>query len=236
LDEQMSPSDGLVPVGHAPIPGVEESQQPIPQVREAYWYGTRLTHHGWIIRRVGATNQRGFFVAETPRGRSVTVHGGRRDSAALDLDGQFADAITVLDRLGVRDGHDHIRDLALLLSAHAVPRRPAGLRWRTWHIPGVAPAAQPVAVVRAAYWFAATLTDDYGWELTEFGSPTAGGGFIADIPGETIAIYPATMPDDGTTASALARLLAGMNPAEIRTLASLIDWHTAARAVRSPGR
>lgn len=52
---------------------------------------------------------------------------------------------------------------------------------------------------------------------------------MADIPGEAMAIYPASMPDDGTTAAALARLVAVMNAAEIATLASLVDWHGAAR-------
>lgn len=85
--------------------------------------------------------------------------------------------------------------------------------------------------MRAAYWFAATLTDDYGWELSEIGSVTARGGFVADIPGEAMAIYPADMPDDHTTAAALARLLAAMDHAEIRTLASLVGWHSAARAL-----
>ena len=129
------------------------------------------------------------------------------------------------------DGHDYLRDLVMLLAANTVPRRPPKLQWRTWRIPGVGGCQQPSARVRAAYWFAATLTDDYGWELSEIGAPTARGGFVADIPGEAMAIYPATMPDDHTTAAALARLLGAMDHAEIRTLASLVKWHSAARAV-----
>jgi hypothetical protein len=83
--------------------------------------------------------------------------------------------------------------------------------------------------IRAAYWFAVTLTDDYGWKLSEIGTPAAGGGFIADIPGEAVAIYPAWMPDDYTVASALARLLAGMSAAEVGIVAALVRWHSGER-------
>lgn len=214
----------------ASSPGVDPGQ-PVAAVREAYWYGTRLIHHGWIIRRVGATGRGGFFVAETPRGRAVTVGTDHRCAVSDDLAAQFADSITVLAAAGSEDNHDYLRDLVLLLGAHTLARRPARLQWRTWRIPGVPGCQQPAARVRAAYWFAATLTDDYGWELSEIGSVTARGGFVADIPGEAMAIYPADMPDDHTTAAALARLLAAMDHAEIRTLASLVGWHSAARAL-----
>jgi hypothetical protein len=223
-----SPVNGW-PVSGAQLPAVEEPGQPVAEVRETYWYGTRLVHHGWVIRRVGVRGGCGFFVAETPGGRALTVCAGQGGPGS-DLVMQFADGITALAGLGARDGRDHLRDLARLLSAHPVPRRPAGRRWCTWHIPGVAPAEQPVAVVRAAYWIAATLTDDYGWELSDFGSPAAAGGFVADIPGDTIVIFPAAMTDDGTTAAALARLLAGVDYVQNHRLATLIAWHAAAGA------
>jgi hypothetical protein len=69
----------------------------------------------------------------------------------------------------------------------------------------------------------------YGWKLSEIGRPTAGGGFIADIPEETVAIYPASMPDDRSVASALARLLAGMSAAEVGIVAALAQWHSGVR-------
>ena len=213
-----------------------ESGQPIAAVREAYWYGTRLMHHGWIIRCIGANERGGYFVAETPRGRAVTVGPLSRRGAEADVAEQFADSITVLASQSRVDGHNHVRDLLILLAAQPLPRRPAELAWRTWHIPGVAPCQQPTARVRAAYWFAATLTDDYGWELSDVGSPSAAGGFVANVPGEVIAIYPAGMSDDGTTASALARLIASMTVAEIRALASLLKWHSAARGRRPEER
>ena len=211
------------------VPDLIDAQQPIAAVREAYWYGTRLLHHGWLIRQIGASERGGFFAGVTPRGRAVTVGPDHRCDVSDDLAAQFADALTVLAGAGFADGHDYLRDLVILLGANAVPRRPSYRAWRTWRIPGVPASQQPHTRVRAAYWFAVTSTDDYGWQLSEFGASTAGGGFLADIPGEAMAIYPASMPDDGTTAAALARLVAVMNAAEIATLASLVDWHGAAR-------
>ena len=209
-------------------------------VRDAYWYGTRLIHHGWIIREVGVGEWGGYFAGETPRGRAVTVDAIATREVGDDLAAQFAESITDLAAAGAVDGHDYLGELVELLAGNTVPRRPANLRWRTWRIPTVPPCRQPSARVRAAYWFAATLTDDYGWELCEVGSATARGGFIADIPGEAMVIYPADMPDDRTTASALALLLAVMAAPEIRELATLVGWHGAARAMdrrrRSGGR
>jgi hypothetical protein len=37
------------------------------------------------------------------------------------------------------------------------------------------------------------------------------------------------MPNDGTVASALARLLAGMTAPEVVLVAALVEWHNAAR-------
>jgi hypothetical protein len=196
-------------------------------VRDAYWYASRLINVGWLIRRIGATKEGGFFVAETPRRRVISVdeHAGPRTDPAA----QFAKSISTLAAVGDAEGRDYLRDLARLLKNHAPLRRPATLTWRTWHIPGVPERLQPIPKIRAAYWFAVTLTDDYGWKLASIGTPMAGGGFIADIPGETVAIYPASMPDDRTVASALARLLAGMTAAEVGIVAALVEWHNAAR-------
>lgn len=233
LDELVDGSGSLWLGEHVNADGGRRSEQPTAAVREAYWYGTRLLHHGWIIRCIGATERGGYFVAETPGGRAVTVGSGARRGVHVDIAEQFADSITALARQSRFDRHNHVRDLLMLISAQPVPRRPAQLRWRTWHIPGLSAAQQPPARVRAAYWFAATLTDDYRWALFDVGSPSARGGFVADVPGEVIAIYPAGMLDDGTTASALARLLAALSGAEIRTLVSLLEWH---RGTRRCGR
>jgi hypothetical protein len=63
-----------------------------PGVRDAYWCAARLINVGWAIRRVGSTERGGFFEAETPRRRVVSVDeyaGPSSDPAA-----QFAKSIT----------------------------------------------------------------------------------------------------------------------------------------------
>jgi hypothetical protein len=195
-------------------------------VRDAYWYASRLINVGWAIRRIGTTEQGGFFIAETPRRRVVSVDeraGTRSDPAA-----QFARSITTLAAAGAAEGRDYLRDLVRLLSDNAPVRQPAALTWRTWDIPGLPEHLQPIPKIRAAYWFAVTLTDDYGWKLFEIGRDTAGGGFIADIPGETMAIYPVSMSDDRTVASALARLLGSMSAKDVVIVAALVEWHSGA--------
>jgi hypothetical protein len=103
------------------------------------------------------------------------------------------------------------------------------LVWRISDIPGLPLHVQPSPKIRAAYWFAVTLTDGHGWKLIEVGTDIAAGGFIADIPGETMAIYPASMSDDRTAASALARLLGAMSAKDTVIVAALVDWPTVPR-------
>jgi hypothetical protein len=192
-----------------------------PWVRDAYWCAARLINMGWAIRRVGSTEQGGFFEAETPRRRVVSVDecaGPSSDPAV-----QFAKSITTLAAASGAEGRDYLCDLVRLLRDNALVRRPAKLRWRTWDVPGLPKHLQPTLKIRAAYWFAVTLTDDYGWKLFEIGTDTAAGGFIADIPGETIAIFPASMADDRTVASALARLLGSMSAQYAEIVAALVD-------------
>lgn len=102
------------------------------------------------------------------------------------------------------------------------------LTWRIGDIPGLPPHLQPSPKIQAAYWLAVTLTDGYGWKLFEVGMDVAAGGFIADIPGETMAIYPASMSDDRTAASALARLLGTMSAKDVVIVAALVKWNTGA--------
>jgi hypothetical protein len=193
-------------------------------VRDAYWYASRLINVGWTIRRIGSTARGGFFVAETPRRRVVSVdeHAGAQNDPAA----QFAKSITTLVAAGTAEGRDYLPDLVRLIGDNAPVRQPATLTWRTWDVPGLPEHLQPIPKIRAAYWFAVTLTDDYGWKLFEVGRDTAGGGFIADIPAETMAVYPASMSDDGTVASALARLLGSMSAKDAVIVAALVEWHS----------
>jgi len=187
-------------------------------LRDALWCASRLINVGWLIRLVGNT--------ETPRRRVVSID--ERSRPPADPAAQFAKSLTALAAAGADEGRDYLRDLVRLLKEHAPLRRPATLTWRTWDIPELPSGIQPIPKIRAAYWFAVTLTDDYGWDLSEIGKDTAAGGFIADIPGETLAIYPASMPDDHTVASALARLLGGMSTMEATVVAALVQWHSGA--------
>jgi hypothetical protein len=179
-----------------------------------------------MIRRIGTTELGGFFVAETPRRRVVSVV--ERAGTHSDPASQFARSISTLAAAGDAEGRDYLRDLVRLLSDNAPVRRPATLTWRTEDIPGLPDHLQPIPKIRAAYWFAVTLTDDYRWTLFEIGRDTAGGGFIADIPGETMAIYPASMSDDRTVASALARLLGSMSAKDVVIVSALVEWHSSA--------
>lgn len=176
------------------------------------------------------TGDGGFFIAETPGRRVVSID--ERARPRTDPAAQFAKSITALAAAGAAEGRDYLRDLTRLLETNAPLRQPDPLTWRTWDIPGLPAQLQPIPKVRAAYWFAATLTDDYGWKLFEVGMPTAAGGFVADIPGDAVAIFPASMQDDGTVASALARLLAGMTAPEADIVARLVQWHSGLRYLR----
>lgn len=207
--------------------GFNSGESTADVVGDAYWYAAQLIDAGWLIRRVGITDGGGFFVAETPRRRVVSVDEHYRSETGPAA--QFAKSITVLAAAGAAEGRDHLSDLVRLLAGHPPLRRPATLTWRTWPIPGIPGGLQPIPKIRAAYWFAVTLTDDYGWSLTEIGRPTAAGGFIANIPEETVAIFPSSMIDDGTVASALARLLGGISAAEVAVVAALVEWHSGVR-------
>jgi hypothetical protein len=194
-------------------------------VRDAFGCATRLINEGWTIRRIGTTEQGGFFEAETPRLRVVSID---ESAGTSGMAAQFAKSITTLAAAGSAKGRDYLCDLVQLLRDTALMRRPATLTWRTGDIPGLPTHVQPSPKIRAAYWFAVMLTDDYGWKLFEVGRDTAAGGFIADIPGETMAIYPASMSDDRTAASALARLLGSMSAKDVVIVAALVERHTGA--------
>jgi hypothetical protein len=64
---------------------------------------------------------------------------------------------------------------------------------------------------RSAFWLLSTLVCDYKWQISQIGDDLAGGGFIADIPNDVIAVFPASMAADGTTAATLARLIPNLD-------------------------
>ena len=74
---------------------------------------------------------------------------------------------------------------------------------------------------RIAAWLIARLVAKYGWSVQHLGEDIAGGGFIADIPGDVRAIFPATMEYDGTAAAALARMMPTLQAPDLRLLTHL---------------
>jgi hypothetical protein len=111
--------------------------------------------------------------------------------------------------LGHTGGGDLIGDLTWTLCEHT-RRYPPGPRRDP--IPDPELGRQPLNL-RTTYWLLATLVGGYHWEIQQLGEDIAGGGFLADIPGDVLAIYPAAMPADGTPATNLARMLAHLEPA-----------------------
>ncbi|MDZ4269526.1 MAG: hypothetical protein U1D00_28245, partial [Mycobacterium sp.] len=91
--------------------------------------------------------------------------------------------------------------------------------WRRGEVLTTLPSGQqPTTRARTAAWLLARLVGKYGWDIQHLGEDIAGGGFIASIPGDVQAIFPATMAYDGTAAAALARMLPQVRAAEVRLL------------------
>lgn len=109
----------------------------------------------------------------------------------------------------------------MLLST--VGRKPRRVVQTFAPVPAVAACAQPRALLRAAFWLLHTLTYTYGWTVGDIGHAVVGYGFSANIPGECFAVFPASMPADGSAAALLARSLKELSDAELQTLARL--WH-----------
>ncbi|WP_131832136.1 hypothetical protein [Mycobacteroides abscessus] len=212
----------------APMSALRRRRQPNAAVREAYWYATRLHNHGWQIYNLWF-NGSGHFNGLTPTHRAIQVDCAGRESVE-DLPTEFAYSIRRLGELAELHRHDYLQDLRIFLGARAPAHRPTPTTKSYWRIPGLPQRRQPRDIVRAAYWLAATLTDDYAWELSEIGSALSGWGFLAHIPDATTIAYPVDMADDGTTAAMLARMIGELSLSECAELGSLISWHAKARA------
>lgn len=198
------------------LPAAEDIND--PELRAAYWDALALIDSGWQLRRlryIPATNA-GVIVAHTPTGRPVTItstdadHTNGSQLPNIHIAVRRARAAATLGSTG-----DRLGELAWLITAAGATPRP--MRPRRDHIPDPALTRQP-ANLRAAFWLLTTLVSDYHWRISDLGEPAAGGGFTADIPGDVTAIYPATMPADGTAAADLARLIPSLDPASLRYL------------------
>jgi len=104
-------------------------------------------------------------------------------------------------------------------------RRGGGRRWLRFDALPTLPAdEQPRRLCRAAAWLLARLVAKYGWQVTALGSEIADSGFIAEIPGDVLAVFPGGMPADGTAAASLAALLPRLTTGDVALLERL-NYH-----------
>lgn len=207
-----------------PLPLVVGARQPDPVVRPLYWWARELAAGGSVLRAL-------YYVPHIcTAGVAVQLPSYRVLDIARSQAGELLDPVDLphvlaesVWRLGVSGWAKEIdnmipllRGMGLMVPIRAVPRC-------STHIPGL--VRQPPRQVRVAYWWVQTLRN-HGWQLHEVGQPTAGGGFIAQIPSDggepVVIVYPYGMDDDGTAASALANSLRRLKPEERGYLRRLV--------------
>lgn len=200
---------------HTPaVPGLDHETD--PTLRRAYWDALTLLDAGWQLRkmRFDSYTRTAEIDLHTPTHRGLTIPstGTVPTLPFVDADRalRLAQAVATL---GQRGG-DYLGDLQWALSTH-LPSPMRQPRSRDDQIPDPNLAAQRTHQplnLRTAFWLLATLVVDYGWLISDIGDPIAGGGFIADIPDDLTAVFPASMHLDGTTAAQLARLIPQLDP------------------------
>lgn len=198
----------------ADIPGLR--RQPSDSIRQAYWYGVRLHNYGWLLRSIECLTDTPTctveVVLQTPTHRATVYRADRTTKVATELPEMFALSVrSVAIDGGERAVAELRRQLRPLLTEH---RRPA-LHHASLH-------HSHLQIARAA---AYALIDEHRWILSGVGSEIAGGGFIADIPADTIAVYPAGMAGDGTPAGALAHAIGNLAADQIAMLANEISTY-----------
>lgn len=218
------------------IPGLGEDQPPA-EVIDAYWTAVDLAAYGWHPKRLefDANTATAFVTVHTPTRRTVTVSWDLRGNrkARQQVPGQgaahrligLARAVASLGQSDAESGDDWLTQLCWLVQLHVgSPHRHHG-NWRCSDpLPTLGSNEQPMSRGRSAAWLMARLVAKYGWTVRHLGEDIAGGGFIADIPGDVCAIFPATMDYDGTAAAALARLIPTLQAPDIELLAHRLDY------------
>ncbi len=206
-----------------------------PAVRDAYRTLEGMHRSGWRLHNIefDTETSTATITAETPTHRRVTVDWNRatgqidrhqvNGSAAVFLVKAAHDVAYLghADNTGPRRGQlDELRWLAQGLAGRP---RPA---IRPCHdpIPGLPAERQPSAQCRAAAWLMARLVGDYGWRITAVGEDIAGYGFIAELPGDVLAVYSAGMDADGTPGGDLARLLPRLDQINDLALLDILDY------------
>lgn len=219
--------------GREQIPGFGDDQPPT-EVIEAYWLAVDLADHGWHAKRLefDAHTATAFVTAHAPTRRTVTVSWDLRGNRAArqQVPGrtparrliELARTVASLGQNDAETGEEWLTQLCWLVQSQVGSPHRHHRNWRRCEaLPTVAADQQPMTRARAAAWLIARLVAEYGWCVHHLGEDIAGGGFIADIPGDVRAIFPATMEYDGTAAAALARLLPQIPARELRVLSGL---------------
>ncbi|MCF6390007.1 hypothetical protein [Mycobacterium sp. SMC-4] len=182
-----------------------------------YWAMSRLTHHGWTVEQFGPHGWSGRDEAGQQHVIDARAYGFGDPSLPLHVGRLLAH----LGRLEIAERTAAERLITAKLRLHMPARKAHPDDARTaWLLP--TGQAQPCAPVRQAYWAALTLTDDYGWQITNVGAA----GFDAITPGAArVTPFRPSRRCVATTAATLANLLASMEGRHIIELADLISAH-----------
>ena len=229
--------------GRERIPGLGDEQPPAA-VTDAYWMIVDLAADGWLPRRLDfdAHIATAFVTAVAPTGRAATVSWDLRgpQAARQQVPNRLAArrlialarAVAHLGQADAETGDEWLTQLCWLAQWHVRPAHRHQDHWRCSDpLPILSAQEQPMTRGRCAAWLIARLVGEYGWHVSDLGEDVAGGWFVADIPGDVQAIFPAAMEYDGTAAAALARMLPTLQCQDLHLLRDL-DY----RALWAAGR
>lgn len=197
-------------------------------VHPAQTMAVALLDLGWKLRKLHYSPATGAatLVVHTPTRRALTItsadHSPRppvvgAPVVGLSLAVQFADAVAELGRRG----GDALGDLTWLLAENVGST--AAIPLRRDAIPDPALRRQTLTL-RTAFWLLSELVCTHRWDVTHIGEEIAGGGFIAAIPGDVTAIFPASIPADGTPGAALAASIPRLDPVGLDYLRHINPW------------
>ncbi len=192
-----------------------------------YWAMSRLVNHGWLVEQFGPDG----WSFRDERRRLHTVRAERDSGGGTPiLERHIGRLLAELVNLRPDDRAVVLRQVDARLRLHMPARRAhPDDAIQPWHLPS-AVGKQPCAEVRRAYWSAMTLTDDYGWQITDVHAD----GFDAVTPGATNPTAFRRRRGMGTTADTLAHLLTVMS-GHVAQLAALVSAHQATtRTIRLP--
>lgn len=178
-----------------------------PLLQAAHWNALAVIDSGWQLRKVRYSHNTGVAALDvhTPTHRGLTITSANAviptRCTSTHLVVRLAQQIATLGQRG----DDLLGDLTWLLTEHTTTTRYPALRCDPIPDP-MLQRRQPLAL-RRAFWLLVTIVGEHRWNVRHLGEDIAGGGFIADIPHDVLAVFPASIPPDGTAAAHLARLL-----------------------------